>query len=408
MKRFCLICAALALIVLALAPPSARGQQAGSSGFSDKATGGWGGVRQRLEAEGITIEADSVLEGFINFRGGIRTNTLVAASTSDLSLGIDAGKLLGWSGAKFYMDLEDHGGRNPSKVLVGDLQIFDKQNTMPYLQIFELWYQQKLCNGRLRIKIGKVDANTEFSVVDNGLSFLNSSSQVSPTLFVFPTTPDPMPSANVFFTPCKFWYLSLGAYYANRSDRFGEIIDNPSAAQLTDFGTFLIGETGLKWGSAPFFPYAGNVRGGFWDHTGTFTRFDGSEQQGAYGGYAIFDQTLWQPPGEPADGRGVRAFLEYGRTQKTIDPIYQHIGGGVTWTGLFACRPEDIAGFSPQYAYLSSGAGLSFSYELALEAFYRFKVTPWATVQPDLQYIVHPGGKYPDALVATMSMKVDF
>ncbi len=408
MKRFSCIWAALALIVLAIAPPSARGQQVGNSGFSDKATGDWGGARQRLEAAGVTIEADFELAGFSNFYGGLRTNTLVAASTSDLSLGIDAGKFLGWGGARFFVDLEDHAGRNPSKVLVGDLQIFDKQNTMPYLQIFELWYQQKFCNGKLRIKIGKVDANTEFSVVDNGLPFLNSSSQVSPTLFVFPTTPDPMPSANVFFTPCKSWYLSFGAYYANRSDRFGELIDNPATAQLTEFGAFLIGETGLKWELSPFFPYAGNVRTGFWDHTGIFTRFDGSEQQGAYGGYAILDQTLWQPSGEPADGRGVRAFLEYGRTQKTIDPIYQHIGGGGTWTGLFACRPEDIAGLCAQYAYLDSGAGLPFSYELALEAFYRFKIISWATLQPDLQYIVHPGGKYPDALVATMSMKVDF
>ncbi len=43
--------------------------------------------------------------------------------------------------------------------------MFDKLSFSPYLQFFELWYQQKLFDGRLRIKLGKVDANTEFNVI---------------------------------------------------------------------------------------------------------------------------------------------------------------------------------------------------------------------------------------------------
>ncbi|MDR3555618.1 MAG: carbohydrate porin [Syntrophobacteraceae bacterium] len=386
----------------------AQGGQPADSDFADKATGDWGGERERLKQAGITIEATFLTEGFYNFRGGIRTWPPVGSSTSDVSLGLDMEKLCGWNGGKFYADLEDHAWRNPTKTLTGDLQIFDKQNTAPYLQVFELWYQQKLFNGMLRLKVGKVDANTEFSVVDNGLSFLNSSSQVSPTVFVFPTTPDPMPSVNVFFTPPGLFYAGFGAYYANRSDRFGELVDNPADAQLSEFGAFLIGETGLKWENAPVLANAGNLKVGFWEHTGTFTRFEGAKQQGTSGGYGIIDQTLWQPAGEAPGGRGVRAFLEYGRTQQTITPVYQHIGGGLTWQGLCDCRPDDTVGVSPQYAYLSPGAGLPYTYELALEAFYKLQVTRWATLRPDLQYIVHPGGKYPDALVGTIGVRLDF
>jgi carbohydrate-selective porin OprB len=140
------------------------------------------------------------LEGFKNFHGGIRTTPIVGTSTFDLSLGLDTENLFNWKGGKFYITSEDHAGRNPSQVLVGDLQIFDKLNATSYLQVFEMWYQQQLLNNKLRLKIGKVDANTEFSVIDNGLPFINSSTQVSPTVFLFPTTPDPMPSVNVFFT----------------------------------------------------------------------------------------------------------------------------------------------------------------------------------------------------------------
>ena len=425
-KRFSLASAALAamFLIAALAEwagsssaqlvnsvpqdSSSQVQKPDSSGFEDKATGDWGGARQRLEQAGITIDATFLVEGFDNFRGGLRTSPLVQASTTDLSLSLDAEKLLGWKGSTFYVDLEDHAGRNPSTVLVGDLQVFDKQNSAPYLQVFELWYQQKLCDDVLRLKIGKVDANSEFSVIDNGLPFLNSSTQVSPTVFVFPTTPDPMPSVNLFFTPDKSYYASFGAYYANRSDTFGDLTGNPAAAQFTDFGALFIGETGLQWGNAPIFARGGNLKVGFWDHTGTFTRFDGSEQQGTHGGYGIIDQTIWQPAGESSDGRGVRAFLEYGRTQQSINPVYQHVGGGLTWKGMFASRPDDIGGFSPQYCYLSRQAALPFTYEMALETFYRLQVTPWAQLMPDLQYIIHPGGKYPDALVGTIRMEVHF
>ena len=156
-----------------------------------------------------------------------------------------------------------------------------------------------------------------------------------------------MPSVNVFFTPNEFYYAGLGAYYANRSDRFGILVDDPATAQLSEFGTFLIGETGLKWAAAPALGHSGNLKIGVWGHTGTFTRFDGSQQQGTYGSYAILDQTLWQPMGEPDNGRGVRAFLEYGGTQDDINPIDQHIGGGITWTGPIMARPNDIIGFTP-------------------------------------------------------------
>lgn len=386
----------------------AGGQHQSSSPFADKATGAWCGERQRLQQAGITVGANLVVQGFMNFQGGLTTSHALGSSTFDLNVSLDTEQLFNWKGGQFYVDLEHHAGPNPSTDLVGDLQVFDKQNAIPYLQIFELWYQQRLFSNRLRIKLGKVDANTEFSVINNGLPFLNSSAQVSPTLFVLPTTPAPMPSVNVFFTPSRSYYAGFGVYYSNRSVGFGNLVGNPQDAQPTNNGVFLIGETGLQWRRAPLFGDDGNLKLGLWGHTGTFTRFDDSKQQGTYGYYAILDQTLWQPPGEPADGRGLRTFLEYGHTQESINTIDWHAGGGVTWTGLFAARPNDIAGFSPQYAHISPQAGLPRSYELAMELFYRIQIAPWADLMPDLQYIVNPGGQYPNALVGTLHLSVNF
>jgi porin len=379
-----------------------------TASFENNLTGDWWGQRQKLQDAGITVGATLTAEGFDNFQGGIDTAHAVGATTFDLYFALDTESLLHLPGGEFYVDLEDHAFRNPTTTLVGDLQVFDKQNSPPYLQIFEMWYQQQLFDGKLRIKVGKVDTNTEFSVIDNGLPFINSSTQVSPTIFMFPTTPDPMPSIDVFFTPNDLYYATFGAFYANRSDRFGDLVDDPAKIQPAQFGTFLIGETGIKWHGTPWVGLAGNLKVGAWGDTGTFTRFDGSQQQGTYGYYGILNQTIWQPAGEPDNGRGLRTFLEYGGTQNDISAIDRHFGGGITWTGPFAARPNDIIGFSPQYAHISPQAGLSHSYEIALETFYQWQLTPWAFIQPDLQYIVNPGGTYPNALVATVRLQISF
>jgi porin len=382
-------------------------QQSGLRGFADTIGSALRKGHRRLEQAGLTIDASVELEGFSNFRGGIKTGQ-AAASTVDLGLTADTEKLLHWPGGTFHVDLQDHAGENPTTELVGDLQIFDKLNSAPYLQVFELWYQQKLFADRLRLKIGKVDANSEFSVIDNGLDFENSSAQVSPTVFLLPTTPAPMPSTNLFFSPRETGYGSFGIYYSNRSVSFGNFLGSPEDVQPSDNGMFVIGETGLRWRQDSVFGHDGNLKLGAWDHTGTFTRFDGGRQEGTYGWYAIYDQTIRQPAGASESSRGLRCFLEYGRTQQTINTIDWHTGGGLAWTGMFAVRPNDVAGFTSQYAHISKQAGLPHAYELALELFYKVQVRSWAELQPDLQCILHPGGQYPTALVGTLRMKAVF
>jgi porin len=371
------------------------------------ASGEWRGLRSRLEERGVSIGISWVMEGFDNFLGGIKRGA-VGASTFDVDLSVDTKKLLGLPNGEFYFDLEDHAGRDPSRVLTGDLQVFDKLSYTPYFEIFELWYQQRLFKDKLRIKIGKVDANTEFSVVDNGLAFLNSSSQVTPTLFVMPTTPSPMPGINAFYKPAKPFYASFGIFDANRSDRFLNFSGHPERNLPARHGKLLIGETGLVWKQFLKSENEGNLRLGFWGHTGTFTRIDQGAQQGAKGLYLIFDQTLWKPSSEKNDRRGVRTFLEYGRTDRAVSPIYRHFGGGFAWTGPFRRRPDDVAGFCLQYARISPQPDLRHNYELALETFYRIQFTRWGSFRPDLQYIVPPAGRYPSALVSTLRFEVIF
>jgi porin len=382
-------------------------QPSSNSGFEAYATGGWGGARQWLADRGITPNFQLILEGFHNFQGGVKTGS-AGALTFDFNVELDTEKAFDWKGGEFYSDFEVHAGQNPTAKLTGDIQAFDKLNTAPYSQFYELWYQQTLFDGWLRVKLGKWDANDDFSVIDNGLFFLNASDIVSPTILSFPTTPDPMPGAALYLAPAKFWYVRFSGFYANQSDSFGDLTGHPQSVQPTEYGALFIGETGLNWDHAPLLSKDGNLKFGVWTHTGTFTQLDGSQVQGAKGYYTIFDQTLWQPNGEPQQGRGVRSFVEAGQTQASVSPIDWNVAGGVTWTGPIAKRAQDVVGFSANYAHLSSQAELSYSYELALEWLYLAQITQWATLHPDIQFIIHPGGEHADALVGTLDLTIQF
>ncbi len=385
-------------------PPAKESGSSQPAAPSPTATGDWGGARTNLANAGIALGGSWIMEGFDDLAGGAQRGS-VGASTLDANVTVDLQKLTALDGAEIYLDLEDHAGRNPDD-LVGDLEGTDKHNWTPYLQLFEAWYQQKLFGNTLRIKIGKIDANTEFSVINNGLDFLAPTTQVTPTLLGFTTTPDPMPAIDVFWTPTPLFYAAASLADANRADHFLDFSGHPSANEPTEDGKLLIGETGLTWKHLAAWQTDGNLRLGLWDHTGRFTRLDGGTQRDAAGGYAILDQTLWHPGASADEPRGLRGFLEYAHTDGRISPITTQLGAGLDWTGPFAIRAQDAIGVTAQNERLSTGAEWRYRTEMLMEGFYKAQLTPWAFVQPDLQYIRHPGGRYRDAVQGILSMQI--
>jgi len=73
---------------------------------------------------------------------------------------------------------------------------------------------------------------------------------------------------------------------------------------------------------------------------------------------------------------------------------------GLTYKGLIPTRDNDTTGIAFGYAQLSNGARNSLQEEgvspigadMVMEFTYQAEITPWLIVQPDLQYIINPGG----------------
>jgi porin len=129
-----------------------------------------------------------------------------------------------------------------------------------------------------------------------------------------------------------------------------------------------------------------------------------AEHVGDQGIYGVVDQMLYRVPG--TDGQGLYAFARAGGVPNDRNLINVYADGGLVYQGLIPGRPNDKVGFAAAYARVGDNAhGLdadtgmfgNFYYpvrssEVMIEMMYQTQLKPWLTVQPDLQFIVNPGG----------------
>jgi len=78
------------------------------------------------------------------------------------------------------------------------------------------------------------------------------------------------------------------------------------------------------------------------------------------------------------------------------------------YKGLFPGRDDDTTSFGLAYGKFSKELRTR-DFEMALELTHMFVITPWLSVHPDLQFIVHPGGTgdTPNAFVLGMELIIN-
>ena len=113
---------------------------------------------------------------------------------------------------------------------------------------------------------------------------------------------------------------------------------------------------------------------------------------------------LYRVPG--TDSQGLSAFARAGGAPNDRNPINFYADGGLVYQGLLPGRPNDKIGVAAAIARVGDNArGLDAdtgmygnfyfpvrSSEAMIELTYQAQFKPWLMVQPDLQYIVNPGG----------------
>jgi porin len=119
------------------------------------------------------------------------------------------------------------------------------------------------------------------------------------------------------------------------------------------------------------------------------------------------------------DKKKITAAIRGGGAPGYRNVIGWYLDVGVNFTGFLPGRENDIAGlgiarssFSRSYSDFQEAAGGTSPYdaETIFEATYAAQLTPWWTLQPDLQVIFTPGGQKSsgDAIVLGLRTTVSF
>ena len=137
----------------------------------------------------------------------------------------------------------------------------------------------------------------------------------------------------------------------------------------------------------------------------------------AYGFYWHADQMVFQE--DPGSSQGLTLWTAFVLSpQENIAKVPFQWNCGAAYQGLLPRRDLDTTMFGIAYGNFSDDYGNAgdayngdpVSYEMALECGYRVQLSNFLYVQPNIQYIVQPGGtgSIPDAFVLGMQIGVTF
>ncbi len=405
------------------------------------ATGNWGGFRDRLEHAGVTFSGGYTTDLLGNPVGGQKKG-FANFQWLELKLSFDLEKFIGWKGGRFVASVLDVAGQDLSSHYIGNFfTVSQLETSMNTFVLYDLFLEQRLWDDRIRIKAGRFSAGEDVGRLSILGLYVNGASDSHPLglegNFIFPTPPKPTWTALVEVKPTKDLALKYAIYQTNRWYRLPDTHGWDFSIRPND-GISMVWEAdwrpnlALPWGGQITSPsedgkgmtssaaatFPGEYRFGVYYSNFDYQDFDSEAvTRDNFGFYWFGQQQVWQE--RPGSEQGITLWATFTLSpQERIAQFPFTVGGGASWVGLVPGRDKDIAllgsyygTISPYYADAQAENGQGYpTEEWALELSYRIQFTPWLYIQPDLQWIIRPGGTgdTPNALVLGGEIGVTF
>lgn len=372
-----------------------------------------GGIRAYLDSKGIDFSFTYIGEVLGNTSGGVKRGATYEGRL-DGEFDVDLEKFIGLKNAAVHASAYQIHGRGLSGNNLLDLFTASGIEAYPDTKLFEAWYEQKLLDGKIAVRAGQLSADTEFFLSQTAALFVNSS-YGWPASFANdlpsggPAYPIATPGVRIKLKPDDNWTFLAAVFNGDPAGNYIPGVNSP-LAQIRDRGgvafrledpPFLITEGQYAYNQdkdAKGLP--GTLKFGYFHHFESFAdATTGVPLKGNDGIYGIVDQTIYRVPG--TDDQGASAFVRGTASPSDRNLIDLYVDGGVSYKGLIPGRPDDTAGISGGYARISPdvraanvASGLApvvGDYQALIEATYQFSVVPGFSLQPDFQYIFHPG-----------------
>ncbi|PRC94926.1 carbohydrate porin [Solimicrobium silvestre] len=417
-------------------------QSSGFFGFMDgidrssNLLGDMWGLRTDLSKYGMTLSVQETSESLGNVTGGTQKGFNYDGLTQAV-LQLNTQRAFGLYGGLLNISALQIHGQNVSANNLQTLQTASGIEADRGFRLWEMWYDQKfLDEDRLDVKIGQQSVDQEFIVSSNALMFVN-------TMFGWPM----LPSADMPGGGPAYPLSALGARISARPVNGltilagvfnGSPVGNKPGdpEQQNQHGVnFPLGNGTLSMVELQFaYPALGSMvqadetpplgwtyRVGAWYNSEMFNdqRFDqnglslsnpnsnqvAAQHHGNFSYYAVADHLIWRDATEL--NRTVALFARVMATPLTDRNLVDgSLNAGIVLHCPFAYRTDDTLGFGVGYAHVSKQASALDrdtnyysstnmpvrSGEKFAELTYQYQVKPWLQLQPDIQYVVNPGG----------------
>lgn len=389
--------------------------------------GDWWGARTWLEDKGITSTLSFVTNLAGNVSGG-RDQGFTHADNLGLDLHFDLEKILGIDGASFLLNMSQRSGSSVSSVYIGNVFTVQQVFGGTTFHLIDAAYQQQLFDDQLSFRVGRIASGDDFLVSEYNYLFMQNAFCGNP-VGIFFNSPGMTAYPNATWGAVGTWKatqrfsIMAGIYNGDpniRQNHYNGVnfsLNGPAFA-MAELQYQL---NGLKEDSG----LVGNYKLGFWYDNSVYTEFvGGATSRGNYGFYGLFDQLLipWGAR-EESRGLGITGSALFS-PDDSISTMPYFFTAGIVARGMFQARPDDVAGLGFIYgsfsddlqdqqraAQLFNPAQGVQTYESVIEATYRIALPGNSVfVQPDLQYIIRPGGtgQFGNALVLGCQIGVNF
>lgn len=370
------------------------------------APGEWGAIDGApSEDPAVVPYVAYTFDYFHNVSGGIQTGG-AGMGLLDVGFEADLEKLVGLGGASFFVSAFAGHGSDFSANYAGDFGVASNIYHGDDFNFYNIYLRQALGGHGSYLKVGQIAADDDFMGVDAAGYLINSvfgpfntqSGNMGAPIFPFAA-----PGAVLHYAPVENWSLTLGIYAG--ASECGEP-DNRGFDWRWGGGAgqAVFAETGFVYNDA------GGVfkLGGFY-HTGEFEDFSSEDIVDGLG--AVYFMVNHPIINGGENGPGVTVFLRGSVVTKEDRAVATgYIDAGLSVDDLV--RTGDAFAFGVSHtvfgdAYLKANPGVTDT-ETVIEATYRFPLTDYLSVQPDIQYVFNAHDADRDAFLLGVRATLEF
>ena len=380
--------------------------------------GDWGGERSRLAQEGVNFDFNNIGDFLANVSGD-QTHHATYFGRFRASTDIDFNKLAHFDGEFFFSGIYQY-GQNLSGEFLHVNTLSSSIAGANSVRLDQLWYQQGFFHGLFKLKLGQVVAVNEFGATDFFDILFNDELGYAPNA-LFPAkqpfSPAGKPGAILrtdlsSLTPGLYVKAGVFTGYKNsyRPDAYG--IDYPNDFNYGAVASFEIGYQEQQ--TAYNGVYKVGINGN--DLAVYSNPYTGVNYRGDFTAYAVAEKTVYHP--KDADGKlelhkGLDLLLEFVGAPGDRNALQSEVTVGGRYTGLLPGRDHDKVGLG--FIYSENGSASSQAYqavrghglggETTVELDYQYNPAPRFSLQPDLQFIIDPGGDAYRSLITVLGLR---